>query len=135
MLKLKLQYFGHLVETADSLEKSLVLGKTEGRRRSGHQRMRWLDGINNAMDMNLGKLREMVRDREARWAAVHRIRHDWATERLSDKRVACSSHSELSRQRTRDNPGGLETGAQGTFLEVVEEEKWTPGRVSKKSEK
>ena len=135
MLKLKLQYFGHLVETADSLEKSLMLGNTEGRRRRGHQRMRWLNGVTDAMDMNLGKLREMVRDREARWAAVHRIRHDWATERLSDKRVACSSHSELSRQRTRDNPGGLETGAQGTFLEVVEEEKWTPGRVSKKSEK
>ena len=135
MLKLKLQCFGHLMRTADSLEKSLMLGNTEGRRRRGHQRMRWLNGVTDAMDMNLGKLWEMVRDREAWWAAVHRIRHDWATERLSDKRVACSSHSELSRQRTRDNPGGLETGAQGTFLEVMEEEKWTRRRISKKSEK
>ena len=63
MLKLKLQYFGHLMQTADSLEKSLMLGKIEGRRRRGHQRMRWLDGINNVMDMNLGKLRDMLRPR------------------------------------------------------------------------
>ena len=65
MLKLKLQYFGHLMRTADSLEKSLMLGKIEGRRRRGHQRMRWLDSITEAMNMNLGKLRKMVRDREA----------------------------------------------------------------------
>ena len=65
MLKLKLQYFGHLMPTDDSLEKSLMLGKIEDRRRRGHQRMRWLDGITDAMNMNLGKLQEMVRDREA----------------------------------------------------------------------
>ena len=72
MLKLKLQYFGHLTQTANSLEKSLVLGKTEGRRRRRCQRMRWLDGIIEAMDMTLGKLQEMVRDREAWHTAVYR---------------------------------------------------------------
>ena len=73
MLKLKLQYFDHLMQTADSLEKSLMLGKIEGRRRRGHQRMRWLGGITDAMDMNLGKLREMVRDRKAWHVAVHGV--------------------------------------------------------------
>ena len=102
MLKLKLQYLGHLIQRIDSLEKTLMLGKIENRRRRGLQRIRWLDGITDSMDMNLSKLQEIVEDRETWHATVHGVTNSWT--QLSDSTTTTTTfHKRREKRSVRSN--------------------------------
>ena len=116
-LMLKLQYFGHLIRRADSLEKTLTLGKIEGRRRRGRQRMRWLDGITDSMDMCLGKLQELVMGREARRAAIHGVTKSWT--QLSDRTTMDHrSHFETHGSKVPTRLRGKVTNHQDLYVAV-----------------